>query len=63
MVRVQGGVYPVAWISLDEGDNDPVRFLSYMITALQNVQEGLGQDVVRFYRDLKIPSTRRYFRC
>ena len=42
---VQGRVYPVAWFSLDEGDNDPVRFLSYLIAALQNVQEGLGQDV------------------
>ena len=42
---VQGRVYPVAWISLDEGDNDPVRFLSYLIAALQTVQEGLGQDV------------------
>ena len=36
---------PMAWVSLDAGDNDPVRFLSYLITALQNVQDGLGQDV------------------
>jgi len=36
---------PMAWVSLDAADNDPVRFLSYLITALQNVQDGLGQDV------------------
>ena len=36
--------YPLAWISLDKGDNDPARFLSYLIVALQNVQYGLGQD-------------------
>lgn len=36
---------PIAWVSLDNGDNDPVRFLSYLIAALQNVQDGLGQDV------------------
>lgn len=36
--------YPLAWISLDKGDNDPVRFLSYLIAALQNIQDGLGQD-------------------
>jgi hypothetical protein len=26
----------VGWISLDEGDNDPARFLSYLIAALQS---------------------------
>jgi LuxR family transcriptional regulator, maltose regulon positive regulatory protein len=25
----------VAWLSLDEGDNDPTRFLVYLATALQ----------------------------
>ncbi len=31
-----------AWVSLDEGDNDPVRFWSYLIAACQTVQAGLG---------------------
>lgn len=40
----QGQDYPLAWISLDKGDNDPARFLSYLIAALQNAQDGLGED-------------------
>ena len=28
---------PVAWLSLDEGDNDPVRFLNYLVAALQTL--------------------------
>ncbi|MCB0130308.1 MAG: hypothetical protein KDD78_05655, partial [Caldilineaceae bacterium] len=28
---------PVAWVSLDESDNDPIRFFSYVISALDGV--------------------------
>ena len=30
----------IAWLSLDEGDNDPVRFLTYLVTALRQAEEG-----------------------
>ena len=30
-----------AWVSLDDRDNDPVRFWSYVLTALDNRQPGL----------------------
>jgi LuxR family maltose regulon positive regulatory protein len=32
----------IAWVSLDAGDNDPVRFITYLIAALQTVQAGVG---------------------
>ena len=34
---------PVAWVSLDEADNDPVRFLGYLVAALQTVEQGVGE--------------------
>jgi LuxR family maltose regulon positive regulatory protein len=34
---------PVAWLSLDAGDNDPVRFWRHVAAALAGVREGIGQ--------------------
>ncbi|HLO30112.1 MAG TPA: LuxR C-terminal-related transcriptional regulator [Anaerolineales bacterium] len=34
---------PVAWVSLDEADNDPIRFWTYLITACQSVQHEIGE--------------------
>lgn len=33
---------PVAWVSLDEGDNDPQRFWSYVIAALDRAFPGIA---------------------
>lgn len=32
-----------AWLSLDEGDNDPVRFLSYLVAAIQAARPEVGE--------------------
>ncbi|MDH3505482.1 MAG: LuxR family transcriptional regulator, partial [Nitrospirota bacterium] len=32
-----GCARPAAWLSLDEGDNDPTRFLTYLVTAVQTL--------------------------
>lgn len=37
---------PTAWLSLDEGDNDPVRFLAYVVAALQSVAPTVGTRVL-----------------
>jgi LuxR family maltose regulon positive regulatory protein len=36
----------VAWVSLDDGDNDLVRFWVYLIEALRAVEPGLGEAVL-----------------
>src|SRR4030042_744826 len=33
---------PAAWLSLDEGDNDPTRFLTYLVAALQTLAPNIG---------------------
>ncbi|MCB0153614.1 MAG: tetratricopeptide repeat protein, partial [Anaerolineae bacterium] len=40
----------VAWLSLDEGDNDPARFLRYVVAALQTIQPGLGEAALAMLR-------------
>jgi LuxR family maltose regulon positive regulatory protein len=41
---------PVAWLSLDEGDNDPVRFWSYLIAACQSVRPGVGDSALELLK-------------
>ena len=36
---------PVGWLSLDAGDNDPNRFLAYLIAALQTAEPNLGREL------------------
>ncbi|MGD8403409.1 MAG: LuxR C-terminal-related transcriptional regulator [Anaerolineales bacterium] len=33
---------PIAWLSLDEADNDPRRFITYLIAAMQQIHGNIG---------------------
>ncbi|HZC40943.1 MAG TPA: LuxR C-terminal-related transcriptional regulator [Streptosporangiaceae bacterium] len=44
----RAGDQPVAWLSLDAGDNDPVRFWRHAIGALDRVRPGLSARVGAF---------------
>ncbi|MGI8539886.1 MAG: LuxR C-terminal-related transcriptional regulator [Rubrobacteraceae bacterium] len=50
------GDRPVAWLSLDEGDNDPTRFMTYLVAALRTVEEGVGEGVSGALRSVGPPS-------
>ncbi len=37
---------PACWISLDNSDNDPIKFLHYFIAAIRTFNESFGQDAL-----------------
>jgi LuxR family maltose regulon positive regulatory protein len=54
---VTGRERPVAWLSLDEGDNDPTRFLAYLVAALQTIMPNIGERVLGVLQSPQPPST------
>ena len=39
---IADGQRQAAWLSLDEGDNDPARFLTYLVAAVQTIEPNVG---------------------
>ena len=37
--------FTAAWLSLDEGDNDPARFLAYLAAALRTINPSIGKNM------------------
>lgn len=50
-----GRLLPVAWLSLDEADNDPLRFMQYLVAALQQVDETVGQATLLALQSPQMP--------
>ena len=50
-----GAGRPTAWLSLDAGDDDPARFLSYLLGALQTLDSAVGQGLVAALRSPQPP--------
>jgi LuxR family maltose regulon positive regulatory protein len=46
----------VTWVSLDDGDNDPVRFWAYFIAALQMLDAEIGRNALALMRTPRLPS-------
>src|SRR4030043_1357270 len=48
---------PVAWLLLDEGDNDPTRFLTYLVAALQTLASNIGAGALAVLQAPQPPPT------
>src|SRR2546423_4158043 len=46
---------PVAWVSLDAGDNDPVRFWRYVITACRSFHTNVGESALALLQTSRRP--------
>jgi LuxR family maltose regulon positive regulatory protein len=47
---------PAAWLSLDKGDKDPIRFLTYVVAALQTIVPKIGAGTLRLLQSPQSPS-------
>jgi LuxR family maltose regulon positive regulatory protein len=48
---------PAAWLSLDEGDNDPTRFLAYLVAALRTIAPNMGEGLLGALQSPQPPPT------
>jgi LuxR family transcriptional regulator, maltose regulon positive regulatory protein len=47
---------PFGWLSLDDGDNDPVRFLLYLVSAIQKVNAEIGKTILASLNSSQVPA-------
>src|SRR5438067_3671263 len=46
---------PVAWLSLDEGDNDPTRFLVHLVAAVRTIAPTIGEGLLSLLQSPQLP--------
>ncbi|TFH35278.1 MAG: hypothetical protein E4G99_07655 [Anaerolineales bacterium] len=47
--------FPVAWLTLEPSENDPTRFLAYILAALQTISPEIGISVISLLKAPKRP--------
>lgn len=52
---IQHSGRPAAWMSIDNGDNDPTRFLSHVIAAIQRTYPDFGSVIAKALQATQLP--------
>jgi LuxR family maltose regulon positive regulatory protein len=47
-----GRRFPLAWLALDDDDNDPTRFMTYVIAAAASLKPGFGESSLALLKSL-----------
>jgi LuxR family maltose regulon positive regulatory protein len=55
LAAAPAGARSAAWLSLDERDNDPALFWTYLVAALQTVAPGTGADALVLLQSTRSP--------
>ena len=59
---VEDAGHPVAWVSLEKSDNDLKQFLTYILTALGQAAENLGQSALEVVENAREINVQRVLR-
>ncbi|MDD5467578.1 MAG: LuxR C-terminal-related transcriptional regulator [Anaerolineales bacterium] len=46
---------PFTWLSLDKGDDEPLRFFTYFVVALQRIDENIGKELTHALQAGQLP--------
>lgn len=46
---------PFTWLSLDKGDDEPLRFYTYFVAALQRIDENIGKELTHALQAGQLP--------
>ncbi|CAN7761887.1 LuxR C-terminal-related transcriptional regulator [Paenibacillus sp. LjRoot153] len=53
---VSGCGRPIAWLTLDEGDDDVARFLTHLVAAVRTINGNIGEGVIGALKSAQPPS-------
>ena len=60
---VEQAGYPVAWVSPEKSDNDLKQFLTYLLTALQQAEDELGQAALEVVENVQEINLQKSLGC
>jgi LuxR family transcriptional regulator, maltose regulon positive regulatory protein len=58
---VTSRMQPASWLTLDEGDNDPSRFFTYLVAAAEKIEANTGGGIIGALQSPQQPALEEWF--